>query len=758
MRVRRAASVDGVAQGVGFRPLVARVALRVGVAGIVRNVGDGATVEAEGDEESVEAFFRALGSELPQGARLGPTEAWDVTGAAEFVIAPSVERDETGVRLPPDLAPCAECLAELFSPTERRFRHPFVSCTRCGPRWSIALAQPWDRDRTTMRPFAMCPACEAEYNDVNDRRAHAQTLACPRCGPEVWLDDANGHHVATGEDALREVTRALAQDKIIAIKGVGGWQLLAAATSETAVARLRTRKGREAKPFAVLFKGLDQVGLYCAPGALDRLALVSRAAPIVLVPAKGSLASSVAPGGRLVGAMLPGSALHAVVAEDFGSPLVCTSGNLADEPLCVTDDDARARLAPIADLLLGHDRVIVRALDDSVLRTSTGGAIVLRRARGMAPRTIARREEGPVVLALGAHLKATVTLALRDEYVVSQHVGDLVSPSAIDRHAATAREMLRWTRARPDVIVCDLHEGYASTRLAESLAHELGVPLVRVQHHAAHVAAVAAEHGITRDLLGFAWDGAGLGEDRTLWGGETLSLEGDRCRRVAHLREFLLPGGETAIREPRRAALGLLLATGVPLDTIARWFTEGELSVLTEAARKGVNAPRTTSVGRLFDAVAAMTGLVGRARYESEAALSVEQSVSGFAYDAVDPYPCPVACDRDPWVIETAPLVRALREDVVAKKPIAYVSARFHATLAEVVTEVTARTGVREVALGGGCFQNVRLTEHARSRLTARGVVVWTPGELPPGDGGISLGQALVGARRWLRDVSGGSG
>jgi hydrogenase maturation protein HypF len=756
--VRLAASVEGVAQGVGFRPLVVRIALRVGIAGEVRNTGDGATIEAEGEQDSVETFWRALTEALPRGVRLGTTKVRAMTGVSEFVIATSVARDEKALRLPPDLAPCAECLAEISTATERRFRYPFVSCTRCGPRWSIALAQPWDRDRTTMRPFTMCAECESEYRNVDDRRAHAQTLACPRCGPTLWLDHANGQRIATGESALREVTRALGEDKVVAIKGVGGWQLLAAATREAAVALLRTRKGRETKPFAVLFKDLEQVGVYCAPDTLDRLALTSPATPIVLTRARGSLAPSVAPGSRLTGAMLPSSPLYAIIADEYGSPLVCTSGNLADEPLCVSDDDARVRLAPIADLLLGHDRAIARALDDSVLRTSTTGAIVLRRARGMAPRTLARREEGPVVLALGAHLKATVTLALRDEYVVSQHVGDLDSPAAIDRHAATARELLQWTGARPDVIACDLHEDYASTRLAESLARELGVPLVRVQHHAAHVAAVAAEHGITHEILGFAWDGTGLGDDRALWGGETLSLDGAHCRRVAHVREFLLPGGEAAIREPRRAALGLLLATGVPFDTIARWFTAGERSLLTEAARKGVNAPRTTSVGRLFDALGAMMGLVGRARYESEAAMRVEEAAHGISYDEAEPYPCLIAVDCAPWVIETAPLVRAVHDDILAKRPIAHVSARFHATLAEVVANVTARSGAREVALGGGCFQNVRLTEHTRDRLRARGVVVWTPLELPPGDGGISVGQALLGARRWLRDVSGRSG
>ena len=753
---RISALVVGTVQGVGFRPFVRRAAVARGLSGSVRNSPGGVRIEAQGPGPELDAFLRALAS--------GPGGAGTVAELAEraleaggggFTIEPSEARGAARASLPPDLAPCEGCRAEVAGPG-RRHRYPFTSCTRCGPRGSIALRAPWDRAATTMAAFAPCEACAGEYGDLSDRRCHAQTIACPRCGPTLWLE-AGGARVAAGEAALAAAGRALLDGAVVALKGVGGWQLLADATNEAAVAELRRRKHREARPFAVLFAELAAVERACVLDERERGALVEPCAPIVLVRTRpgGSLAASVAPASRLTGALLPASPLHALIAGDAGRPLVCTSGNLAEEPLCIDDDEARARLAPLAELLLGHDRPIARPLDDSVLRVAAPGRILLRRARGFAPRPLPRREAGPVVLALGAHLKTTVALALADEIWLSAHVGDLGGPAALDRLERTARELLAQAGVRPAIVACDLHPELGSTALAARLAQETGAVLVPVPHHAAHVAAAAAEHGIARPLLGLAWDGMGLGEDGALWGGEAIVLDGACARRVAHLRPFPLPGGEAAIREPRRAALGVLAAAELPREAAAAWFAPAELAVLEAALARRVNAPITTSVGRLFDAVAALVGLRGRSRFEAEAAMELEQVALDEPLE-VEPYPIALA-EGAALVVDWAPLVVALLADRRAGTPVARIAARFHASLAEAAAAVVRRAGVPDVALVGGCFQNARLVAAVAARVEAAGCTAWVHRELPPGDGGLAVGQALLAARR-CEHVSRGPG
>jgi len=752
------AILRGAVQGVGFRPFVRRVALAHRIAGLVRNERRGVRVDAQGDETSLDAFLRAIAADGPGGrAVVCELEERPVRPGNTFVIEPSEARGTAAMTPPPDLAPCPSCLAEVAG-TGRRRRYPFTSCTRCGPRWSVATGAPWDRVRTTMAPFVPCAECAREHDSIDDHRAHAQTIACPRCGPRLWLDDSAGVRIAHGDGALRAAVDGLGAGRIVALKGVGGWQLLVDATREDAVAELRRRKQREARPFAVLFADIDSVRRAAVVGDDERTALEGTSAPIVLLHARSAeggslLAPSVAPTSRLVGAMLPSSPLHALLAQDAGRPLVCTSGNLADEPLCIDDGDARRRLAPLCHLRLGHDRAVARPLDDSVVRVTARGPIFLRRARGLAPRVLPRHEPGPVVLALGAHLKATVALALADEIWLSAHIGDLGSPEAIDRLAHTAREMLAWANVTPDVVACDLHPDLASTLLAERLARETGAALARVPHHAAHVAAVAAEHAIDGPLLGFAWDGMGLGEDGMLWGGESIVLEGPRARRAAHLRPFPLPGGEAAIREPRRAALGLLAAAGLPLDGAATWFSPTELVTLRSALSQGVNAPLTTSIGRLFDAVAAIAGLRGRSRFEAEAAMELEQAA--MPDGPSDPYPTRLA-PGDPIAIDWGPLIAALLEDRRAGASVPRIAARFHASLADAAGAVARRIGVHDVALAGGCFQNALLVTSVAGRLDELGHAVWLPRELPPGDGGLAVGQAVLAARRFT-DVSRGS-
>ena len=740
--------VVGTVQGVGFRPFVQREACARALSGFVRNSPRGVEIHAQGEPAQLDAFARAVVA-APR-ARVERSAELPIVGDARgFAIAASVDAPgsaDARASLPPDLAPCPACRAEVTG-TGRRSGYPFTSCTQCGPRGSIALRAPWDRANTTMAGFVPCAACARDYADLADHRCHAQTIACPACGPRLWLE-RGGARIADGDGALVAAVAALVAGEIVALKGVGGWQLLVDATCEAAVAALRRRKHREARPFAVMFEHLEAVARACVVDDAARRALAGPAAPIVLVPARANaaLARSVAPTSRLTGALLPASPLHLLIAHAAARPLVCTSGNLADEPLCVDDAEARDRLGALADLLLGHDRPIARPLDDSVVR----GPVIVRRARGFAPLPLPRHEPGPSVLALGAHLKVTVALALADEIWLSPHIGDLGSPVAIDRVERTARELLASARVRPDIIACDLHPALATTALAERLARETGAALARIQHHAAHVAAVAAEHAIDRPVLGLAWDGTGLGDDGALWGGEALVLDGGAVTRVAHLRPFPLPGGEAAIREPRRAALGLLTAAELPRAAAAAWFAPADLAVVEAALARRVNAPITTSIGRLFDAVAAVVGLRGRSRFEAEAALELEQAAADEPLD-VAPYPLPLVRD----VVDWGPLVAAILTDVAAGVGIARISARFHAALAEAARAIVlAHREIRDVALAGGCFQNARLLAVVTARLAELGVTVWSPRELPPGDGGLAVGQAVLAARR-SRHVSG---
>lgn len=745
----------GVVQGVGFRPFARRLAQRFGISGQIRNNGLGVLLEIEGHVAALERYLAALSADAPGGgATIRRREPLPLHGGDSFSILESEVGGLAAPSIPPDRAACEACMAEVLG-QGRRARYPFTSCTACGPRWSIARASPWDRERTTMAGFSLCAACAAEQEDPQDRRAHAQTLACPACGPALWLEAPEAetrHSVAAFERAVA----LLREGAIVALKGVGGWQLLCDATNEQAVARLRQRKAREARPLAVLFATVDAIERCAIASPAERAALLDPAAPIVLLRAQREppLSPSVAPGSRLVGAMLPASPLHRLIAEAVAKPLVCTSGNRSDEPLATDDDDARARLGTIADALLGHDRAIERPLDDSVVRLAGDHRIVARRARGLVPRALARREPGPIVLALGAQLKSTVALALPDEILLSAHGGDLGSPLAIDRLEVTARALLAWSGVRPDVLACDRHPDYASTRLAERLAAELGVPIVRVQHHAAHVGAVIAERGLVGPVLGFAWDGSGLGDDGSVWGGEALLLDGAEVTRVAQLRSFALPGGDAAARDGRRAALGALLEAGLDLGPVAALFEGSELALLVRASERGVNSPRCSSLGRLFDAVAALTGVCARSRFEGEAAMALEQAALDEPL-GVEPYALP-CLGEGPWILDWAPMLGAIVRDVAGGAPTSRIAARFHAALAHAARAVVTRARLQPVVLSGGCFQNARLFEETRSLLLQAGespcTVGW-PGELPPGDGAIAVGQALLAARRSSKHV-----
>jgi hydrogenase maturation protein HypF len=748
--IRLALRVEGVVQGVGFRPFVHGAATARGLAGWVRNRRDGVGVEVEGPGPAVEDFLAALRDAPPPAARVDRIRVRTLRPAGErgFRILASAGGAAVRPALPADLAVCAACTAETETPGARRHRYPFTNCTRCGPRWTLIEALPYDRRRTAMRRFTPCAACADEYADPADRRFHAEPIACPACGPTLALVGADGTERARGEAALTAATEALAAGTIVALHGVGGFHLLADATSAAAVTRLRARKRRPDKPFAVLFASPAAARAACILDPAEERALASPAAPILLVRrrAGADLAEAVAPGNPLVGALLPATPLHRLVALGAGRPLVCTSGNLSDEPIAIDPAEARARLGRVADLFLVHDRPVVRPVDDSVARVGPDGLQVLRRARGFAPLPVRIAEpSAPCVLALGAQQKSTIALVVGGQAVVSQHLGDLHHAAAALLLERTVADLLRLLDARPARIACDLHPDYASTRLAERLAAARGVPLERVQHHHAHVAAVVAEHGLRGPVLGLAWDGAGLGLDGVLWGGEALVVDGPRCRRAAHLRPFPLPGGERAMREPRRAALGLLSAIGAA-EAVADLFSAEERRVLATALARRVNCPQTTAVGRLFDAVAALAGLGARASFEAQAAMALEFAAAG-AGGGAGAYPFPLGAGA-PAVADWEPLARAVLADRARGVPPAVIAARFHAALGDLALAIARRAGVRVVALTGGCFQNARLLAAVQTRLGADGFAVHVGRAFPPNDGGIALGQALIALRR----------
>ena len=763
---RAALTVSGVVQGVGFRPYVMRLARRLGVAGWVRNAGDAVQIEVEGPESALTTFVRTLPEELPPGAVVRSLREERVAplGASGFHIESSASTTSpTAAPIPPDAAPCDRCLSEITTPGARREGYPFTSCTACGPRFTIARGVPFDRGRTTLSGFTLCAACRAEYEAPGDHRCHAQTIACPECGPRlVWIaarppaPPAPPHQtgappgeplpLAEGPDALSLAARALRHGKILALKGVGGYQLLADARDEAAVAELRRRKHREEKPFAVLFASLDEALLRCDITGDERRELTSPAAPIVLCATRAGsdLAPAVAMGSPLTGALLPASPLHHLLARAAGGPLVCTSGNPSSEPLCTDDAEALDRLGALADLFLAHDRPIARPCDDSVVRVTPAGTTVLRRARGFVPSSIPRPRGGPAVLALGGHMKSAIALAWGREVIVSQHIGDLDDARSLALLRSTIDDLLVFTGSRPEIVACDAHPDYGSTRVAEEIAARLGVPLVRVQHHHAHIAAVLAEQGLSGPVLGFAWDGTGDGGDGTVWGGEALACDGATSRRVAHLRPFSLPGGDRASREPRRAAAGLLAEIG-QIDR-APGLDERERATLARMIARGVHSPRTTSMGRLFDAIAAIVGLRAVTSFEGQAAMELEHAATGDLVE--DPYPMGILGDAPPFVIDWEPLALAVLADVKAGVDRGEIARRFHAALADAALGVSRRLGLARVALGGGCFQNTRLTSAVRARLSEAGFEVLTASRVPPNDGGLALGQAHVATER----------
>jgi len=771
--------IRGAVQGVGFRPFVWRLAHDLALAGRVRNDARGVFVEVEGPRGALESFRRRLERERPAASLVESlSEEWlDPAGLAGFEIEASDGAQAKTAIVLPDLAPCPDCRSELADPADRRYLYPFVNCTNCGPRFSIVTALPYDRPNTTMAGFRMCPRCRAEYEDPADRRFHAQPNACPECGPALALLAPDGRLLAERGAALAGAVGALAEGGVVAMKGVGGYLLLCDARDERAVALLRERKRRPVKPFALLVGDLDAARRIAEVSPAEAELLESPRAPIVLLArrADSGLAPSIAPGNPTVGVMLPSSPLHVLIAEATGFPLVATSGNRADEPIATDDAEARERLAGFADLFLAHDRPIARHVDDSVAAVVDGAPRLLRRARGYAPLPVLLGAPVPCLLAVGAHQKCAVALSVGRQVFLSQHLGDMETPEARDAFERVILDFLALYEARPVALAHDLHPDYPTTLWTEAAAEAMGglaeragigperLPRIAVQHHHAHLAAALAEKGQAGPALALAWDGTGFGPDGTIWGGEALAGDALAFRRIARLRPFRLPGGEAAVREPRRLAAALLWeiegerALERPLAALAG-FAAGDRAALRRMLATGLRAPWTSSVGRLFDGVAALAGLPGQVSFEGEAAMALEHAADpeergAYAFElARAAEPAGLAPGQAPagelLEIDWRPIVGALLADLARGEGVGRIAARFHNTLVEIAAALAGAAGLATVALTGGCFQNRRLAEGAAARLRAAGFEPWLSAAAPVNDGGIALGQIAVAAAR----------
>jgi hydrogenase maturation protein HypF len=742
--VRVRASFRGVVQGVGFRPFVYRLARDLGLRGWVGNSPEGASAEFEGPPDAWDEFRRRLPAEMPAHAVLERLELdyLPPAGYASFDIRPSAASGARTAGVLPDLAVCDDCAREVLDPADRRHRYPFTNCTRCGPRWSILLSLPYDRPNTTMARFPLCADCRREYEDPSDRRFHAQPTACAACGPRLQALDAAGRPTLSGDEALRFAAASLRMGAVLALKGLGGFQLLVDARNDAAVRRLRERKGREAKPLAVMFDSLEDLGRSCRADEAEAALWRSAEAPIVLLARLDGAATapSVAPGLRTLGAMRPTTPLHLLLLREAGFPVVATSGNRSEEPICVDEGEAVERLGGVADLFLSHDRPVARPVDDSVARVVCGGAQLLRRARGYAPRPPAPDRPVRGVLATGGHGKCAVGFSLGGALAVSQHIGDLGSARADDLFRATVADFARLGGAGPARVAVDMHPDYPSSNFGRSL----GLPVTEVQHHHAHVVSVMAEHGLRGPVLGVAWDGAGYGPDGTVWGGEFFRAGETDFARFAAFRRFRLPGGDAAAREPRRSALAVLRELGVAADDAllaALGVTPAEAAAWERMMERGVNAPVTTSAGRLFDAMGALLGFGAVNSYEGQTALAMEAAAADGPSDA---YPFPLRGGAEPFELDWGPLVLSAWEDRRRGVPPGVVSARFHDGLVEGVVAAARAAGLEAVALSGGCFQNRRLLERAVERLRREGFRPYWNRAVPPNDGGLALGQAVA--------------
>jgi hydrogenase maturation protein HypF len=746
---RLAIHIKGIVQGVGFRPFVYKLAHQYQLTGWVMNNSQGVEIEVEGAYQEISGFLEELKTSAPplavvQEITVAPCSP---SGETVFTIRHSTEQTERTAWVSSDVATCPDCLREITNPENRRYRYAFTNCTNCGPRYSIIKAVPYDRTATTMDEFIMCASCQAEYNDPANRRFHAQPNACAECGPAYRLVTKEGEEVP--DDVFNETSRLIAAGHIVAIKGIGGYHLACDAFQEQAVSNLRNRKIREAKPFAVMCGSIEVVRQLCELSAKEETLLISTARPIVILTKKAGchLAESIAPGTRYLGVMLPYTPAHWLLlgADDVW---VMTSGNVSDEPIAYKDQDALQRLNKIADYFLTHNREIFQPSDDSVIKVVGGNRQILRRSRGFSPEPIKISQEIPAILAVGGEVKNTFCLA-RDSFVfMSPHIGDLENMATYKAYLAAIRHYEKLFAIKPVVVAYDLHPDYLATKFALSL----DIPQVGVQHHHAHIASVLAEHGLNEQVIGLALDGTGYGTDGTLWGGEFLVADYHDFERVGHCKYLPLPGGAKAIKEPwRMAAWVLYNLYGTEFADFDMAFSHSlpqGWQLLMEAVSKGINAPLTSSAGRLFDIAAGMLGLCNISHYEGQGAITLELAGRG-NYGQVLPY---TISQGSPYLLDFMPTFAAMTEIVRKGGPIDFLAACFHTTIAEAMVNVVRRirqdTGIKKVALSGGVWQNITILEKVVGILQQDGFHVYSNLRVPSNDGGLALGQAAVAGAR----------
>lgn len=732
----------GTVQGVGFRPAIAKLAKELRLDGEVRNTATGVTAELHGLSSAIEQFLTSLPTALPAMAHIATQQHNEIPYQIQqgfHINLTEHSAHHITVSVPPDIALCAECVTEMHDPHSRRYRYPFINCTNCGPRYSILHTLPYDRPATSMAPFSMCPACATEYHDPANRRFHAQPVSCFACGPRFWLRDSTGQECATGENALHQAAAWIQRGGIIALRGLGGYHLICDATNDYAVATLRQRKRRPTKPFAVMFPTIEQLHAYLQPTPEERRQLQHPAHPIVLITTRHDdgaqqLSPHVAPDLPWIGAFLPYTPLHMLLLEQLGIPIIATSANIADEPIITEFDTLARHLTGVYDAVLDHDREIVNGCDDSVIAVIGDRPLPVRKGRGMAPHPT--RLPIPLAvptLAVGGQQKNTIAIGWDDQAILSPHIGDLDTLESFATFDRMRETLYRLYRFEPQQIACDLHPDYDTTRWAT----QQGLPLVRVQHHHAHIQAVMAEYQLNEPVLGLAWDGTGYGSDGMIWGSEVLRVDPQSFQRLAHLRPFPLPGGEKCAREPRRSALGMLCeifgAAAIPTDDRAlATFTPQEIHLLAGLASKPTTI-RTTSMGRLFDIAASLLGLCHIARHDADAPMRLEAHFDPNLH--VKPYPMPI----DGTLIDPRPMARAL---MLEQNPTVGATRFFH-TLAKLIVTLARQEGL-PVVLCGGVFQNRVLCTLALEALRETGLPVYLPRIYPPNDGALALGQLLA--------------
>jgi hydrogenase maturation protein HypF len=763
---RRRIHVDGVVQGVGFRPFIYGLAMRFRLTGWVLNSSSGVDIEVQGSGAAVAAFELAVTAEAPPLSRIDavastqcPLDLDDTSFSIRFS-----ERSDGTSLIAPDVRTCPDCLSELFDPANRRYRYAFTNCTNCGPRYTIIQAMPYDRPLTTMSGFPMCPECRAEYENPLDRRFHAQPNACPTCGPQLELVVPGGSPWASrrieGIDELARAATLICLGAVVAVKGLGGFHLACDATNEEAVARLRERKHRPDKPFAVMMRSLAEVRAHGQVSDEEAALLTEASAPVVLLyrHADSTIASNIAPDNPMIGVMLPYTPLHHLLLADAGQPLVMTSGNLSDMPIIKDDAEALSALAGIADAFLLHNRPIHMRCDDAVWWVDSfadradAARQPLRRSRGDAPYPIRLKWAAHTpVLAVGAEMKNSLCLLEKQDAFVSQHIGEVSTLESLRYFREALDHLSTIFKIQPGVIAHDLHPGYLTTRLATELAAERGVPRIGVQHHHAHISACLAEHGRDDAVLGFAFDGTGYGSDGAIWGGEALIASIEGFERAAHLEYLPLPGGDAAIQRPYRIAWSYLLSTLGEIPDLAglRDLSADERGIVMQQVRNSINAPLTSSMGRLFDAVAAMTGLCTRATFEGQAAIALELAARRVPLSTTKAYPFEIEADG---VIRVGGLIAGIADDLRSGRPVDVTAAAFHTTIGRMIVTCAARlrhkTGISTAALSGGVFQNRLLLRLARDGLREAGFEVLTHRQVPANDGGLSLGQAVIAMRQ----------